>query len=415
MTPGSGPLLFVSQLAPPSSLVAARRVAGLTKYLARLGYRITVLTSVISGEGPIEGADRVVRTADLMASRLNWRRGHFEALTGRQQQQYGRPSRLEQVVVPDLAALTWLPLALPRALALARQARYAGVITTSPPSSAHAIGYALRRRGIPWIAELRDGWTFEPPRQPWPLGAQRHADRALEAKLLKRADAVVAVTEPIVTDLRKRLGLDAQLITNGFDREEQRLPLAQQLLSSDRHSFVHTGRMALAGVNPRPLLEAVRILQRREPAIAGRIELVFVGPLSTEEHELLSSGDLRGVVRMTGPLEHRRALSLQEQADTLLVVTAGTRRRSVATGKLFEYLAAARPILVLGEETEAARIVAVTQTGAATSATEPAAIAQALVKATEADPPARDGAALERYSWPRLAARYAELIEQVCR
>jgi glycosyltransferase involved in cell wall biosynthesis len=416
MTPTSAdPLLFVSQLAPPSSLVAARRVAGLTKYLARLGYRITVLTSAISGEGPIEGAERVVRTPDLMASRLNWRRAHFAALTGREQEQYGRPSRLEQVVVPDLAALTWLPPALPRALALARRARYAGVITTSPPSSAHAIGYALRQRGIPWIAELRDGWTFEPPRQPWPLAAQRQADRALEVKLLKRANAVVAVTEPIVTDLRERLGLDAQLITNGFDPEERGLPLAEQLLSPDRHSFVHTGRMALAGVNPRPLLEAVRILQRRKPAIAGRIELVFVGPLSTEEHELLSASDLRGVVRTIGPLEHRRTLRLQEQADTLLVVTGGAKRRSVATGKLFEYLAAERPILVLGEETAAARIVAETRTGSATSATDPAAIARALVHAAAGEPHDRDGEALERYSWPVLAAGYAELIESVRR
>jgi hypothetical protein len=61
-------LLYVSQIAPPSPLVAARRVAGLSKYLARLGYDVTVLASDLSGEGEIEGA-RVVRTHDLITAR----------------------------------------------------------------------------------------------------------------------------------------------------------------------------------------------------------------------------------------------------------------------------------------------------------------------------------------------------------
>ena len=51
-------ILLVAQVAPPSTLVAARRVAGFTKYLARLGHRVTVLTSRVSGDGPIEGAAR---------------------------------------------------------------------------------------------------------------------------------------------------------------------------------------------------------------------------------------------------------------------------------------------------------------------------------------------------------------------
>jgi glycosyltransferase involved in cell wall biosynthesis len=409
-------LLLVAQLAPPSPLVAARRVAGLTKYLARLGFELTVLTSGISGEGPIEGAEQVVRTPDLMASRLNWRRRHFAALTGRESRSYGRPSRLAAIVVPDLAALTWLPLALPRALALARRTRYRAVMTTSPPSSAHAIGWALQRRGIPWIAELRDGWTFEPPRPSWPLAAQQRADRALEARLLKRADGVVAVTKPIVADLRERLGLDTRLITNGFDPEDRSIPPPEHALDPNKHSFVHTGRLALAGVTPRPLLEAVRFLRRQEPAAAARMELVFAGPLSEEERELLAAHDLAGLVRTTGPLDHRHALGLQREADTLLVITGGAARRSVATGKLFEYLAAHRPILVLGDETAAAEIVVETKTGETTSASDPEAVASALLRALASGNSLDErSVGVERYSYDSISRQYAELVEDVCR
>ena len=90
-------LLLVSQHAPPSGIIAARRIGGLVKYLARDGHRLTVLTSRISGEGAIEGAERVVRTRDLFASQLNWRRRSFPAMSGLGPATYSRASRLESL------------------------------------------------------------------------------------------------------------------------------------------------------------------------------------------------------------------------------------------------------------------------------------------------------------------------------
>src|SRR5947209_6890069 len=153
-------ILLVAQLAPPSELSAARRVAGLAKYLDRLGHRVTVLTSLASGRGPVPGA-RAIRTRDAMVSALNWRRESFAALAGGSGDggYEGRPSRLASLFVPDLAVAGWLPFALPRARDLAAGAD--AVITTSPPHSGHLVGLALRGRGLPWVADFRDGWTFE--------------------------------------------------------------------------------------------------------------------------------------------------------------------------------------------------------------------------------------------------------------
>ena len=409
-------LLLVAQLAPPSNLVAARRVAGMTKYLARLGHSVTVLTSLASGSGPIDGAEEVVRTRDALLSRLNWRRGHFSALAGSQGDvSYKPPSRLASVVVPDLGLATWLPFALPCALSLARRRRFDCVVTTSPPQSAHLVGLALRRRGLPWIAEFRDGWTFEPPRDPWPLGVQRSLDERLERHVVERADAVVGVTTPIVADLEARLGANAELITNGFDPDEA-LPEreADPLLALNRHSFVHTGRMGLSRVTPRPLLEALRLLKQEEREVWERLEIVFAGSLTEEERELLAAPDLDGTVRATGWVERPRALRLQRAADALLLLTEGASRRSVATGKLYEYLLAGRPVLVLGEETEAARIVAETGSGFATSASDSRAIAEALKQLVEGERPRNhDSQAIDRYSWASLGSRYSELIERV--
>jgi glycosyltransferase involved in cell wall biosynthesis len=404
-------LLLVTQFAPPSTLVAARRTAGLTKYLARLGYRVTVLTSLASGAGEeLEGATRVVRTTDAIATPLNWRRRHFEALGGATPATYSRPSRLQSVVVPDLALVGWVPFALLRALSLARREPFDCVLTSSPPPSVHLVGLALKRRGVPWIAEFRDGWTFEPPQAPFPLATQRAVDRRLERRVVERADAVVAVTKPIVDDLRDRFGVPAELVTNGFDPEETAPEENDALLDPARHSLVHTGRMGSAGATPEPLLGALRLLR---PDEAARLEIVFAGPLSEREQELFSAPDLAGVVQTVGSLDRTRTLRLQRAADSLLVVTEGASRRSVATGKLFEYLAAKKPILVLGDETEAARIVNETGAGFATSAIDPVQIAAALRRLLTSPPGLAAAESLEPYAHPAIAARLAQVIEQV--
>jgi glycosyltransferase involved in cell wall biosynthesis len=225
---------------------------------------------------------------------------------------------------------------------------------------------------------------------------------------------MIGVTKPIVEDWGQRLGGRAVLITNGFDPEEVPAAGGGDSLDPGRHSFVHTGRMEAARSTPGPLLEALRRVRRESPELADRLEVVFVGALSARERELLAADDLSGLVKVVGWLERPHALAIQRAADTLIIVTEGSSRRSVATGKLFEYLAAKRPILVLGEGTEAARIVEDAGAGLATSATDPAAIAETLRRVVR-DTPKVDGRdeVLERYSYPRLVEQLAALIEEV--
>ena len=162
--------------------------------------------------------------------------------------------------------------------------------------------------------------------------------------------------------------------------------------------------MASSQRSPAPLLEAVRLL--RERGGAERLELVFAGPLTSDERRLLEAPDLAGVVRHVGNLERAEALQLQREADGLLLLTAGTRRGE-ATGKLFEYLGAERPVLVLGDDSEAARIVRDAGAGLAAPSADPEAIAAALERLPETLP----AAAPRAYSYPELARRFAELVE----
>jgi glycosyltransferase involved in cell wall biosynthesis len=408
-------ILLVAPISPPSTLSAAHRIAGLTRHLAAQGHAVTVLTSVVSGSGPIDGAERTVRARDLMVSPLNWRRANFEALTSGGDQGYDpRPSALASWVVPDLELVGWLPFALPKAVAIASGTLVDCVITSSPPHSAHLIGLALQARGIPWVADFRDGWTFEPTRRPYPLGAQRRLDVWLERLVATRADAVVGVTPPITDDLRERFGADAVTITNGFDPKEtgsRADPGWRPPLADDRHSIVYTGSLSYAGNNAEPLLDAIDLLLSGDPTLDQRVEVVFAGPMTPAERDALSA---RGsLVRVLGRLPRSRTLALQRAADSLLLL-AGDHRPSVATGKLYEYLAAQRPVVVVGASSVAARIVQEMGAGLVAQADDPADIARALMeritsvgRVSGADPEA----VARRFGYPSLARQMADRVD----
>ena len=141
---------------------------------------------------------------------------------------------------------------------------------------------------------------------------------------------------------------------------------------------------------------------------------MLAGPLSEDERALIEDPGLDGMVRWVGSLERSRVLGLQRSADSLLVLAASFGRRSVATGKLYEYLAAGRRILVVGKESEAARIVVEVGAGSAAPADDPDAIARALRALVEEPAPARKVEGVERFSYPELARRMAEQIELAC-
>ncbi len=388
-------------------------MAGLTRHLARLGHEVTVLTSVVSGSGPIPGALRTVRARDLMVSPLNWRRANFQALQGGSQAAYdARPSLLASIAVPDLEVVGWLPFALPAALRIVRDSRIDCVVTTSPPRSGHLVGLAVQARGVPWVADFRDGWSFDvPDRPPYPLRAQRALDRALERAVARRADALTAVTDPIAEDLRERLGGRATTITNGFDPLEEVADDGASLLRADRVSLVYTGSLAYGGSHPDALLAALRWLVKERPEVAGVLEVVFAGTLGQGERAAIDDPSLGGVARTVGPLPRPQTLALQRAADALLVI-APDRRPSVATGKLFEYLAAGRPILVLGQRSVAAGIVGEAGAGLSVPGDDGAAIAAALGTVAKGGLPVPAPERIADHSFERLARELTKVAEE---
>ena len=185
-------------------------------------------------------------------------------------------------------------------------------------------------------------------------------------------------------------------MTNAFDPEEH----ADQAAADGLLAQAATRSSTRAGW-PSPGRTPHRC-SRRSPSLelADRLDVVLAGPLTEDERELVAGAERDGVVRWVGSLDRERTLALQRAADTLLVRHRGQRGPSVATGKLFEYLAARRPILVLGEGTAAAEIVRERAQGRRPRRPIPMRSPAALERlvTTRRRPP--DPAAIEPYCFP---------------
>jgi glycosyltransferase involved in cell wall biosynthesis len=406
-------LLLVAYFYPPCRDTGAHRPAAMAKWLRRLGHRVTVLTTSAYGELDTDEAEGVVRTNDLQRVRARLH-GHDRVDALFDSDTYsGRPHFLSKVVVPEPLMVAWGPFAYREALRLNAREHFDCVITSSPPESVHFVGRALRRRGVPWVADLRDGWIFEPIRPEFPTRLQRRYDERLERHWLADADAVVAVSRPAADDLRDRVGLDPELIPNGWDPDlDNASPpsdVADRLLDPDRTSLVYTGRFGSYGRDPAGLLEALRTLAGEHPEDAAKLELVVAGPLTEDEARLMRTDVSPARIVVAGTLDRADALALQRAADALLLL-ASARRTQLLNFKVFEYLASGRPILALAGGTEAGRVVA-DAGGEAVAADDPLAIVEALRRLVAGDVPPPDPAARERYSYPGVAERMAAVAQ----
>jgi glycosyltransferase involved in cell wall biosynthesis len=230
------------------------------------------------------------------------------------------------------------------------------------------------------VADLRDGWLFEPPnRETRANRLRRKLEGCMERAVIEQAAAVVTATGPIADDLAVRYPRAAgkvYAVTNGFDAAEF-AGLARRRQPDGRFLIVYTGGLSASrqGVSPAGFFAALVNLVRRDPATPVRVQVV--GDASSREAALAASLGIAEYISFAPPVPVREAHQHQLDADALLLITA-PGQRSVATLKLFDYIGAGQPILALAQDNAAAEIVEGYGLGVTAPPDDPAAIERAL-------------------------------------
>jgi glycosyltransferase involved in cell wall biosynthesis len=240
--------------------------------------------------------------------------------------------------------------AVPAGIRIARRHKIDVVLSTSPPPSAHlAAGAIATATRLPWVADFRDSWLANPHRDYEKLGvrAKRVVEERMARSVGRRATRLVAATGAIGEELGRLHPTAPERVTvieNGADFDDfDGLPAGSD---DGRMTIIHAGSF-FGKRTPRHFLQALRELLDRRPELDGRILARFVGEMRPEDRVAASRLGLDGAWEETGFLSYGDALAAQRAADALLLLIpdAGGRGDTVLSGKVFEYIAAARPIL----------------------------------------------------------------------
>jgi glycosyltransferase involved in cell wall biosynthesis len=278
-----------------------------------------------------------------------------------------------RLLVPD-ASVTWNLTAIPAAIRLARRERVDAVLTTSPPGSVHFVGAAVQKAtGARWLADLRDPLVAHQHRRADTAAtrARQAANERLARLVAGRADAISCVSEAIADEVR---GLGARgivrTIANGCDFDDF---AGLEYRRAERFRITHTGSF-FGKRDPRPFLQA---LHDSGLDVVAR----FVGDFRSADREWAEALDLGDRLELVEYAPRTESLRLQRDSEALLLLVpdAGGRGKGVLSGKVFEYLAAGRPILaVVPTDGAAAELIRETGAGVVVAPDDVDGIKQAL-------------------------------------
>ncbi len=370
-------LLFLTYFFPPFPSIASVRTGGIAKYLKDYGWEVTVLTTE-----DVEVADedyQVIRTpcgTSIYRYFSNIFK-KYKTITD------GTVSRNEKrgikFLMLDLAKrivfksglfmpfpdeiIKWKKFAVAKAIELHGRQRFDALLSSSGPVSINPIAAEIKKQtGLRWVADFRDLWSQNPYHTH--NNIKIYFEKKLEIKTLKLADALVTVSEPLTTEFKKlHQAKPIYTITNGYDPEE--LQLAEGNIDK-RFLIIYTGRFYPGRRDPEGFFCALSELAEENKIDKKKLVVEFYGFFGSYLAALIDKYNLAGVVVEKGYLERQAILAKQRSAQLLLSISSNLPQdKGIVTGKLFEYLAAQRPILALGtnEDTELARILKATCAG----------------------------------------------------
>jgi glycosyltransferase involved in cell wall biosynthesis len=437
-------VLLVTYLFPPSGGVGVPRALGYARYLPQYGAEVVVLTPrrpatayhdpglqklipheaiiyrVFNPEIPYRWKDAIWR---LLAARGSMQPRENSTSSSQNGSALNLAIRrgVRRVFFPDIQSV-WVPFAIHAGRRIIREHGIDTVLVNAPPYSLLKVGLALKKEhpNVKLVTDFRDDWLgyyavqADGPSDYSVDWSERdwHRARALEKAAVKHSNYISIATPSWQQQLRERYPDEnrAKFIctTNGYE------PTLFQDCRSVRPKgypkvvISYFGTLNSSRVySPKTYLEAIDSLPSD---VRAKIETRFIGRVTPDCQPQLAG---RADVREFGFLPKEKGIEILRDSDYLLLIATNP---SSHAGKLFEYLAMAKPIIALCAPTgEISRVLRETRSGWAVDPWDKTAIAQLLLKCCQCTQRNElgvnpDWQAIRRYSWPEIVRNFAHNI-----
>ena len=272
---------------------------------------------------------------------------------------------------------------------------------------------------VPLIADYRDPWTSNPYFS-FTSSFLNTRSRQLERSVCKAASRVITNTHELQIQLEKDypcLAGKTLTITNGFDPGSfgisQEGALKREMKKAELE-LCHFGTV-YGKRTPTVLFQTLLNLHQTGRLTGEQLCLRFVGAWEVTEpkcEELAQFLEKVGLLRREAPLPYEACLRQMGEADALLVIQPDSPLQ--IPGKIYEYIATRRPLLLLGGDGATASLVQRHRLGMVCS-NNPERIRKVLLDLVEGRQPlaAPDPAEVERFDYRSLTGDLARVLDEV--
>ncbi len=333
-------IVLITPYFPPCGGIAVQRITKFCKYLPQLGWNPVVFT-------PPAYATNMIKDHSMMQDvpkNVQIHRPFFidykKILPG-DLAKFLKPLR-KKYLYPDSFSY-WLPNLKKSIHKFASNHQIDAFFITTPSFSLLKIVKHLKLEyNVPVILDMRDPFSTNY------YNTDKKRAVEIEKEAFQYASAIISVTDLLVDNLKKaypQYESKIFLLNNGFDNDDF-ITLPQQTKGSSDLSVVFTGSFSSL-VPLHQFLNATKELLE-EKKIKVILSLATNIPKKRVYKKLKKFISL-GLVNYLGFLNHKQSIQQLLSHDLLLITMIKENTEGNLSGKIFEYIKADKPILLLNE------------------------------------------------------------------
>ncbi len=290
---------------------------------------------------------------------------------------------IQRFIGYDGALTKWERIALEQSNRIIELTRPDIILCSYPPMYAIRLGIMLAEyTNIPLVSDFRDSFLINPLETD--LINKTSNKYIYYYKLNEQVKSLSKLITAASTDIAEAFKTGGahevvEVIYNGFDGTKKYKII--DCFDGNVINVLHTGRIALSerGTSIIGFISGLIKALSINPKISKIIRFHFVGSLTLFERVLLSPFAILGVVKIWGVVDREIALSMQESADVLFLITKPNAKNAIS-GKLIEYLRLNKPIFALTSGSEAELILDKTRLGLVVPPDSPSQICELILK-----------------------------------